>query len=121
MNSITKDLKNKDEERRDEKVIDPKAIRLQDLPMHMSEAEIREVVERKYGKIDRVKIPEDDRGRNKGFAIIGFANQQSAKKAIEDEDVTIGSACLSIAVAFQSQRPPRDGGDRSAFNMLKRR
>ena len=78
------------------KVIDPRAIRLQDLPFSMTEEDLRSAIARKFGPIERVIIPIDDRGRNRGFAIIGFTNASSAQKAIENQDVVINSACLTI-------------------------
>jgi len=78
------------------KVIDPRAIRLQDLPFSMTEDEVRDEITRKFGPIERVIIPVDDRGRNRGFAIIGFTNASSAQKAIGNQDVVINSACLTI-------------------------
>jgi len=62
----------------------------------MTEEDLRYAIARKFGPIERVIIPIDDRGRNRGFAIIGFTNASSAQKAIENQDVVINSACLTI-------------------------
>jgi len=105
-------------------VDDPFACKLTNVPGYMTEEEVTEAMV-KYGKVVRCRIPIDEqRGRNRGFAIVVFEKKESATRAIEDGDVTVDIANLTIERAIQTMRPrDRDRGDggREQFQQLKRR
>ena len=69
----------------------------------------------------RHQIGAKERGnRNRGFAIVVFKKVEAATRAIEEQEVTIGMASLTIKVAYQSQQRTgnRDAADRQAFQQL---
>ena len=60
MEAIKKKHEESDKLAAETKVIDPRAIRLQDLPQSMTEEEVREILQRKFGAIERIIIPVDE-------------------------------------------------------------
>lgn len=60
-----------DENKADQKVIDPFAVKLTNVTMAVTEEDIIEVM-KKFGTVTRCRIPQDDRGRNRGMAIVVF-------------------------------------------------
>ena len=78
--------------------------------------------------VERIRIPVDEQrgNRPRGFAIVVFKRHETATRAIEEQEVNIGMASLTIKEAYQSQAPrggnrDRDGGvGRSAFEQLSR-
>ena len=75
-------------------------------------------MEQKFGKVERVRIPIDEmRGKPRGFAIVAFQRREAAQRAIEEMEVIIGFANLTIKEAYQSMGPRggRDAGDKRDF------
>jgi len=70
-------LKAKEEEEGEKKVIDPYTVKVRKFPSDVTEVELRAIFE-KYGYITRIKVPmdQDYPGRNKG---IGFVTYDKAE------------------------------------------
>ena len=58
--------------------------------------------------------------RNRGFAIINFKNAESATRAIQEGEVSVGFASLVVSQSYQQNRN-RDGGNKRDFDILRRR
>jgi len=82
---------------------------------------------KRFGEIVKVKIPMEElrngRERSKGFAFVTFKTEAQASKAIEEGEVAVEFATLTVERALKA--PPRKyDGDRkpaSEFDILKRR
>lgn len=77
----------------------------------------------KFGPVDRCYMPMDQmrEDRNRGFCIINFKNAESATRAIQEGEVSVGFASLVVSQSYQQNRRDRDGGNRRDFDILKRR
>lgn len=78
---------------------DPKGIKLFSLPSNTDENELREEL-RKFGSVERIYMPVENR-RAKGYAIINFKDEKSAKKALEAGEITIGFSTVTVNEAYQ--------------------
>lgn len=64
---------------------DPTGIKLQDIPQNLTDEEILEALQEKFGAVARVWVPIDTGSRipkNRGFAIANFKTEDTAKAAI---------------------------------------
>lgn len=76
---------------------------------------------KKFGSILRVRIPQDERGRNRGMAIVAFHDASAASRAIAQGDITIEYSVLSIEPATKAVRPNEvSQQDRNALRNLTR-
>ena len=82
-------------------VVDPKGIKVQQLPADVEQSELEQLFQDKFGKITRCWVPYDG-DRSRGFAIINFEKEESVKKALEVGEVTYGFNTLMIVPAMQS-------------------
>jgi len=55
----------------DVKILDPFAVKLTNITNSITEEEVIEVM-KQFGLVVRCRIPQDDRGRNRGMAIVVF-------------------------------------------------
>ena len=81
--AVQQRLKQKEEEKGEEKVIDPLTIKIRKLANNVTEDELRGLVTR-YGKVTRVKIPRDEQGQSKAVGFVTFESE-SACAAIKEE------------------------------------
>ena len=83
----------------EKQVLDPKAIKLNDIPRSTTEDEIREAFMSKYGGVEDVYMPQDTQSRfpkHRGFAVVRFNNPAIVEKALLDAEITVGFAALNI-------------------------
>lgn len=80
------DLKRKQQEEDERKVIDPYTVKVRKFPNHVTEHDLREIFE-KYGEITRIKVPMDQENptRNKGIGFVTFKNAEDCTNVIESE------------------------------------
>lgn len=108
----------------EKKVEDLFAVKLTNVPAHVTEQDINEVF-CKFGKIEQCYIPvsEEGRPRRSKIAIVRFKFKEEASRAVEEQEVTIEFAVVKIERALARTR--MDRGDRTdaneAFSQLKRR
>lgn len=61
--------------------------------------------------------------KNRGFAIANFKTEDTAKRAIQNGEVSINFAAIRIVQAYRQQNRDRDGGrdgNKRDFDLLKR-
>lgn len=125
MAKIIADKQKADLDKRDEKIIDPYACKLSDIPNSVTEEDIEVTMTQKFGKVKRCRIPTDkDRGRPLGFAIVVFEKMADASRAISEGEVNVDMACLTIETAMKGKKPTQDknpGYANEQFDLLRRR
>jgi hypothetical protein len=65
-----------------------------------------------------------DRKRRLGFAIVGFENEESVRRLLEEKEINVGISCLAIEKAMLAKRfdKGRDPADaKQAFTGLTRK
>jgi RNA recognition motif-containing protein len=72
-----KELKMRDEEKGEEKIIDPLTVKIRKFPNTVTEDDLRDMM-LVYGKLSRVKIPVDEAGYNKGIGFVTFESKEVA-------------------------------------------
>lgn len=86
-------------------------IKLMGLSPDISEEDIREISERRFGEIVKVKIPYEElrngQKRRRNFAFVTFVDTRSATRAVEESEITIEFATLKIERALA--RAPMQG------------
>lgn len=76
---------------------------------------------RRFGQVIRCRIPQDERGRNRGMAIVVFKEIANAERALAEGEVTVDLSTLMIEVATKSVRPSEvSQQDRNALRNLTR-
>ena len=68
-------------------VLDPKAIKLNDIPKGITQEEIKEAFMAKFGGVDDVYMPMDSQSRiprHRGFAIVRFNDPEKVNKALQE-------------------------------------
>ena len=72
------------------------------IPYETSEDELRELFS-PYGDIEIIKLPKyQDSGRNIGYCHIYYSSPESAKKALELDNYTLGKRYLKVSLANKS-------------------
>ena len=72
------------------------------IPYETKEEELRELFSR-YGKIEIFKLPKyQDSGRNIGYCHIYYSSPESASKALELDNYTLGKRYLNVSLANKS-------------------
>ena len=72
------------------------------IPYETKEEELRELFS-KYGKIEILKLPKyQDSGRNIGYCHIYYSSPESASKALELDNYTLGKRYLNVSLANKS-------------------
>ena len=80
-------LKQKEELKAEELVIDPNTVKIRKFPNNLTETELRDIMSQ-YGEVQRVKIPMDlERGTHKGVGFITFASPEVCTRVIESESI----------------------------------
>ena len=72
------------------------------IPYETTEDELKELFS-PYGKIEQIKLPKyQDSGRNIGYCHIYYTTNESANKALELDNYTIGKRYLKVSLANKS-------------------
>jgi len=72
------------------------------IPYEATEDELREIFS-PYGEIELIKLPKyQDSGRNIGYAHIYYSSPESASKALELDNYTMGKRYLNVSLANKS-------------------
>lgn len=84
------------------KILDPKGIRLTEIPNNLTEDELRAEIQEKFGQVERIFMPMDAGrlSRNRGFAICNFKNLESATRSIQEGEICINFAVVLIAQSY---------------------
>ena len=102
------------------KTIDPCAIKLMNVPNFVSEEEIKAAL-MKFGKVVRCFIPteetRDGKKRRRNFAIVSYDDSAAATRAVEEAEITVDMAILSIERAMAAR--PRENRDRPNLEEFK--
>lgn len=77
----------------------------------MTEDDIENALQ-KFGNIVKVKVPTEEipggRKRNRGFAFVTFDTIETAERVLEEKEVTVEFATLTIERAMKRVMMPRD-------------
>lgn len=122
LSAITAKAREREQAESEKKTEDMYAVKLTNVPCNCTEEEIR-VVMGKFGRIESCYIPPTEQKRNK-IAIVRFKFKEEASRAVEEQEVTIEFATVSIERALARQRRDDRGGGqdaKEAFASLKRR
>lgn len=92
-------LQKKEEEEAEVRVIDPKSIKLSNVPAHITESDIREALSKLGGKIEKVYIPPSEGNRNK-IALVTYTTSEAADRAIQEKDITLEFSSVPIERAL---------------------
>ncbi|KAG5983988.1 hypothetical protein E4U55_006500 [Claviceps digitariae] len=87
-------------------VAEGREVHISNLDKTASEAEILDVFG-KFGKVQRVNIPQSMAGRNRGFAFLDFETKEQASKAVEELNNTkFRSQILKVEVSKENKVKP---------------
>lgn len=133
MKALMEKKKAEDELKAQEKVDDPYAVKLTNVPAACTEHDITSVMS-KFGRIEQCYIPVMENLRSNKIAIVRYKFKEEASRAVEEGEVNIEFSVVSIERAIQRQRQERrdrgdggfgggnfGGGGKDAFSELKRR
>lgn len=91
--------KKKDKKKNDNKNKTCNGIFINGIPYEATEDELRELFS-PYGDIELIKLPKyQDSGRNIGYAHIYYTKDESASKALELDNCTMGKRYLNVSLA----------------------
>lgn len=109
------------------------------MPRDISEEEIKEALEAKFGPVSRVRIPFDSKDehleehlrRRRPIAFITFLKEESASRALAAREIVIDISVLNLEPSMKrvgQMRERRDregfggagGGGEDAFKMLRK-
>jgi len=113
-----------EETEEEKKVPDPRGIKLTDIPSSITEEDLVEAIIEKFGPVERCFMPMEMGPylKNRGFAIVNFKSADQASFAVQEGEITVNFAGVTIVKSFQQNR--RDGGgrdgDRRDFDLLRR-
>jgi len=103
----------------DNKVQDYMSVRLSDIPGGLNEQDLKQECEKRFGVVDRIYMPLDERTeRPRGFAVVTFQQESSVEKALVQENFLMDFSEISIKPAFKFIKERTE--DMTAFNMFKR-
>ena len=103
----------------DNKVQDYMSVRMSDIPGAMTEQDLKQECEQRFGAVDRIYMPLDERTeRPRGFAVVTFQQESSVEKALDQQNFLLDFAEISIKPAFKFIKERTE--DMTAFNMFKR-
>ncbi|KAG5952597.1 hypothetical protein E4U53_000473 [Claviceps sorghi] len=87
-------------------VAEGREVHISNLDQAASEAEIVDVFG-KFGKVQRVNIPQTMAGRNRGFAFLEFETKQQASKAVEElNNAKFRSQILKVQISKENKVKP---------------
>jgi len=97
------ELKAKEEEEGEKKVIDPYTVKVRKFPSEVTEYDLRLLFEQ-YGSINRVKVPMDQENplRNKGIGFVTFDKSEDCTEVIECESIKYEFYELPVERAYFS-------------------
>ncbi|KRX06119.1 hypothetical protein PPERSA_09731 [Pseudocohnilembus persalinus] len=72
----------------EEQIKESKTVRLRNLSFKVKEEQIQEIFE-KCGKIEKVRIEKNDKGKSRGYGFIDFSEKEGFLKAIEKNGIKI--------------------------------
>ena len=102
-NDKKKKDKNKNKKSKELKSKEPcNGIFINGIPYETTEEELKELFS-PFGEIEQIKLPKyQDSGRNIGYCHIYYTTSESAKKALELDNYTLGKRYLKISIANKS-------------------
>jgi len=86
----------------EKKIPDPRGIKLTDIPSSVTEEDLVEAIIEKFGPVERCFMPMEMGHylKNRGFAIVNFKNADQAARAVQDGEITVNFAGVTIVQSF---------------------
>jgi len=96
-------LKLKEQDKEEEKVVDPYTVKVRKFHSEMNEIDLREIMQ-VYGYITRVKVPMDQENplRNRGIGFVTYAKSEDATKVIDEGSIKYEFYELPVERTFYS-------------------
>jgi hypothetical protein len=98
---LQKKLAQRDEDKVEEKVIDPLTVKIRKLAPAITEDELRALVQEK-GKVSRVRIPTDEQGYSKQIGFVTFESEIVAKELVDEGGIRYEFYELPVEAAYFS-------------------